>query len=174
MLARREAEGGVLGQEALMGGQTAEMELLVRVVQGQFELPAPPSVSRARRLGGKPQPHLPEQLAPGKAEAVAAADPHQCLDRGALELGRCSADEIADAFERAVPFALLDRSRGGLFAPVTDESQADSESIRVPRGVAPGHATLAGFDSAPDVALIDIWESHIDSVAHGVAAERID
>src|SRR6185369_10530630 len=138
MLARREAEGGVLGQEALMGGQTAEMELLVRVVQGQFELPAPPSVSRARRLGGKQQPHLPEQLAPGKAEAVAAADPHQCLDRGALELGRCSADEIADALELAVLFALLDRRRGGLFAPVADESQTNPNRSGVPRGVATG------------------------------------
>src|SRR6185503_16291545 len=127
MAARREAEGGVLGQEALVGGQTAEMELLVGVIQGQFKLPAPPAIARAGRLGWQTQPYLPEQLTPGQAEAIAPADPHQGLDRGALERGGRAADEIADALERTVALAFLDGCHCGFFAPMTNEPQANLE-----------------------------------------------
>ncbi len=44
----------------------------------------------------------------------------------------------------------------------------------MPRGAAPGLATLAGFDSAPDIAHVDVRQAHFDAVAHGVAAQRID
>src|SRR5712675_1110020 len=40
--------------------------------------------------------------------------------------------------------------------------------------MAAGYATLAGFDSAPDIAHVDVWQAHFDAVAHGVAAQRID
>src|ERR1700752_790907 len=167
MPARREAKSGVLGQEALVGGQSAEMELLVGVVQGQLELAAGPAIAGAGGFGREPPPALPEQLAPGESEAVAPTDPHQSFDCRALELGGGTADEIADTLEWPVLLTLFDRPGCGFFAPVTDKAQTNSE----PRGMAPG---LATFDRAPDVALIDIRQPHLDAVAHGVAAERVD
>src|SRR4051812_34371164 len=165
MLARREAEGGVFSQEALVGGQTAEMEPFVGVIQGQFELAAPPAIARAGRLGRQPKSYLPEPLPPGQAKAVAPADPHQRFDCGALELGWRAANEVTDALERAVFFALCNGCRGGLFAPVADETKPDPNSSLLPAPYS--------LHSAPDVALIDVRQPHLDAVPHGVAAERI-
>src|SRR5947207_11330173 len=102
MSARREAKRGVFGQEAFVRGQPGECELLMGVIQGELELPPAASVARLRGFGGEPQTDLPQQFASSQAEAVTPADPHECFDRRALELGRGATNEIAAAFERAV------------------------------------------------------------------------
>src|SRR5689334_19772033 len=156
MPAGREAKSRILGQQALVRGEAAECQMFMGMIQGELELTPAAAVTRLGGPGRQPEADLPEQLAPREAESVAAADPHEGFDRGALERRRGAADEIAHAFEWAILLALDDGGRGGFLTPMTNESQTDSYRP-VPRGVAPGHATLDGFfHRAPDVAHVDI------------------
>src|SRR5213593_1710671 len=123
MRAGREAEGRILGQEALVSGQSAECQLLMGMVQRELELAPAAAVARLGSLGGEPEADLPQQFASGQAESVAAANPHEGFDGGAFELRRRAADEIADALERAVSLPLLHRRGCRLFAPMPHESQ---------------------------------------------------
>src|SRR3954465_15622530 len=106
MSARRESECGVLGQETLMRSKGTELQMLVRMIQCQFELAAAAAVARAGGLGRQPEAHLPEQPAACQAKASAATDPHERLDRRALELRRGTPDEVADAQKRPMRLPL--------------------------------------------------------------------
>src|SRR3989442_6987720 len=107
----REPERGVLGQQALVSGQSAECQLLVGMVQRELELAPAAAVARLGSLGGEPEADLPEQFASGQAESVAAAHPHEGFDRGAFELRRRAPNEIADALEGAVFLPVFNAGR---------------------------------------------------------------
>jgi hypothetical protein len=62
--ARGEPEDRVLGEHPLVGGDPAERQALVRVVERQLELAAAPAVAAAGGLGRQPQPDLPQELTP--------------------------------------------------------------------------------------------------------------
>src|SRR6266566_1057605 len=117
MRAGREAEGRILGQEALVSGQSAECQLLMGIVQRELELAPATAVARLGSLGGEPEADLPQQFASGQAESVAAAHPHEGFDGGAFELRRRAPDEITHAFEWTMLLSLDDGCRRGLFAP---------------------------------------------------------
>src|SRR2546426_4864320 len=59
------------------------------------------------------------------------------LDRGALELGRGAAHEIADAHVPAPLFALDHHSRRRLLAPVPNEPETDPHCIGINRSLLP-------------------------------------
>src|SRR5256885_10990823 len=127
MPAGREPQRGVLGQQALVSGQPAECQLFMGMIQGELELTPAAALPRLGGLGRQPEADLPEQLASRQTESVAAADPHEGFDCGALERRRRAPDEIADAFESTMLLSLDDGCRGGLFAPMANEPQTDSE-----------------------------------------------
>src|SRR6266478_988192 len=127
MSAGREPECGVLGQQALVSSEPAECQLLMGMIEGELELAPAAAVARLGRLGRQPEADLPQQLAPCQTESVAAADPHERFDRSAFELWRRAPDEITHAFEWTVLLSLDDGCRGGLFAPMANEPQTDSE-----------------------------------------------
>src|SRR6267143_5267619 len=102
MRAGREAERCVLGEQSLVGSESSECQLLMGMVQGELELTPAAAIARLGGLGRQQEADLPYQFAPGQAESVAAADPHEGLDSGAFELGRRAPDEIADALEWAI------------------------------------------------------------------------
>src|SRR5258705_145735 len=112
------------GSASLGRREAAELESLVRMIERELELPPSARVHATRRFRREPQPHLPEELAPGEPEAVASSYPHEMLDRGALELGRRAAYEVADARIRAAPLPLDHHSRRRLLAPVPNEPEA--------------------------------------------------
>src|SRR5712691_11087328 len=166
MTAGREPERGVLGQQALVSGKPDECELLVGMIQGELELAPAAAVARLGGLGRQPKADLPEQLAPRQPESVTAADPHEGFDGCAFELRRRAPDEITDALERAMLFALENGRRGGLFAPVSHKSQSNPHRSSLP---AP-----CSLHSAPDIAHVDVGQAYFDAVAHRVAAQRVD
>src|SRR6266850_393099 len=144
MAARGEPQDGVLGEQPLGRLEAAEAESFVWMIERQLELSPSARVHPVRRFRRKPQPHLPEQLAPGEPEAVASPHPHEMLDRGALELGRRAAREIADAHIWAAPLPLDHRRRRCLLAPVANECEA------YPNGA------LVSFNGAIDITQIHI------------------
>src|SRR5437879_13058592 len=100
MSARRESQDRVFGEQPLVRRETAEPEPLVGMVERQLELPPRAGIRVACRLGRQPQSHLPQQLAPGEPEAVAAPPPHEVLDRAALGLELPPTCQVADAREK--------------------------------------------------------------------------
>src|SRR5258706_11124980 len=118
MPAGREPERGVLGQQALVSGQPAECELFVGMIQGELELTPATAVTRLGGLGRQPEADLPEQLASRQTESVAATDPHEGFDGGALELRRRAPDEIANALEGTILLALCHGRGRGFFTPM--------------------------------------------------------
>src|SRR6266566_10088394 len=151
MPAGREPERGVLGQQALVSGQPAECQLFMGMIQGELELTPAAAVTRLGGLGRQPEADLPEQLASRQTESVAAADPHEGFDGAALERRRRAPDEITHAFEWTMLLSLENGCRGGLFAPMANEPQTNSECCR--------------FNRAPDVAHVDIGQPQVDVVA---------
>src|SRR2546428_12746142 len=106
MAARGEPQDGVFGEQPLGRLEATEPESLVGMVERQLELPPAARVHSVLRFRRKPQPHLPEELTAGEAEAIASPSPHQMLDRGAPELGRGAADENAAGYLPAPPLAV--------------------------------------------------------------------
>src|SRR6266700_1610457 len=90
-------------------------------------------VHTVHRFRWKPQPHLPEELAPGEPEAVASPHPHEMLDRGALELGRGAPHEVADTAELTGTLPLSHHAGRRLFAPVAHEPEPHSHCIGMNR-----------------------------------------
>src|SRR5258708_21341037 len=129
MTAGRETERGVLGQQALVGGQPAECQLFMGMIQGELELTPATTVTRLGGFGRQPEADLPEQLAPRQAESVAATDPHEGFDGCALEIRRRTPDEIADALERPMLPPFLHRCGCRLFAPMPNESQSNAHRL---------------------------------------------
>src|SRR5436309_416004 len=82
-----------------------------------------------QRFRWKPHPHLPQEFATGEPVAVASPHPHEMLDRGAFELGRRPAHEVADTRVRPAPLALDHDRRRRLLAPVSNESEPHSHCI---------------------------------------------
>src|SRR5437867_6416991 len=150
MRAGREAEGRILGQEALVSGQSAECQLLMGMVQRELELAPAAAVARLGSLGGEPEADLPQQFASGQAESVAAANPHEGFDGGAFELRRRAPDEIADALEGTILLALFNGSGRGCFTPMAYEPQSNSYCSPLP---AP-----CSLHRAPNVAHVDIGQ----------------
>src|SRR6266853_1607771 len=87
MAAGGEPQDGIFGEQPLGRREAAEPQSLVGVIERQLELTPSARVHPLHRFRWKPQPYLPDQLAPGEPEAVASPHPHEMLDRGALELG---------------------------------------------------------------------------------------
>src|SRR5260370_24632218 len=91
------------------------------------------------------------------------------LYRGALELGRRPAHEVADAHVRPAPLPLdYDRCRR-LLAPVAHEPEPYSYSSRIPHP-----ASRIPFDRAPHVARVHVGEPHLDPVPLGVASQDVE
>src|SRR5256885_584282 len=134
--------------------------------------PEPPPAACAHavlRFRRKPQPHLPQELTPGEPETVASSHPHEMLDRGALELGRGTAHEVADAHVRPASLALDHDRRRRLLAPVSDEPEPHSHSSRIPHP-----ASRISLYHAPHVARVHVGEPDLDPVPLGVASQDVE
>src|SRR5947209_3877089 len=173
--ARREPHHRVFGEQPLVCRETAEAQVLERVVERELELAPAACLAAPLRLGREPQPHLPQQLAPRQAEAVAPAHSYQMLDRVALELGGCPPHEIAGAPERAAARAFRhDRGRR-LLAPVPDEPEPHPHASPILShfpGLQP--ATSPAFNRTPHVARVHAREPDLDRVALGVPPQRVE
>src|SRR5207244_5156674 len=185
MTARREPEDVILGEQALGRREAAEPETFVWVVERELELAPSAHIAAALRLGREPQPHLPQQLATGEPEAVAAAYPHQMLDRGTVELGGSPPHEVADARELTAPLPLGHHRGRCLFTPVTDERETYTDGLTpfppLPSGEGgrdefPLSGTERGTGGevhcAPHITLIHVRELDIDSVVQRIAPAR--
>src|SRR5439155_26181795 len=120
------------------------------------------------------QPHLPQQLAPRQAEAVAPTHPYQVLDRVALELGGCPPHEIPDAPERAAARALVDHRRRRLLAPIADEPEPHPHATRFLSpfpGLPP--ASSPAFNRTPHLARVHVGKPDLDLVAFVIAPQRV-
>src|SRR5947208_12785178 len=162
MAARSEPQDGVFGEQPPGRLEATEPESLVGMVERQLELPPATHVHSVLRFRRKPQPHLPEELTAGEPEAIASPYPHEMLDRGALELGRGAAHEIADAHVPAPLFALDHHSRRRLLAPVSDEPEPHPH---VPCSPLPAPCSI--FNRAPHVARVHVGEPDLDAVTLG-------
>src|SRR5205809_865142 len=173
--ARREPQHRVFGEQPLVRREAAEAHALVRVVERQLELAPAARVAAALRLGREPQPHLPQQLAACEPKAVAPSHPHQVLDRGAFELGRCAPHHVADAPERAAPRAFRHGRGRRLFAPIPDEREAyphGTSSLSPFPGLPP--AAFLVFNCAPHVAHVHVRQPDLDPVPLGVPPQRVE
>src|SRR5437867_3565188 len=151
MAARGEPQDGIFGEQPLGRREAAEPQPLVGMIERQLELSPSARVHPLHRFRRKPQTHLPEQLAPGEPETIASPHPHEMLDRGALELGRRAAREVADAHIRAAPFAFdHDRSRR-LLAPLANEPETYTNAA-------------PAFNGAIDITQIHIRQPDLDAV----------
>src|SRR5207245_319823 len=106
----------------------------------------------------QPQPHLPQQLAPGEPEAVAPAHPYEVLDPRALELRRRAAHEIPQAAVAAVTLAFEHHRRSGFLAPIANESESHPHGPRFPLP-----ASRFPFYRAPHVARVHVGEADLDA-----------
>src|SRR5216110_1954057 len=149
--------------------EAAESESLVGMIERQLELPPCARVHPVLRFRRQPQPHLPQELAPGEPEAVASSHPHEMLDRGALELGRRPAHEVADTRVRPAPLALDHDRRRRLLAPVAHEPKPDPNASRFPFPVSP-----FPLNRAPHVTQIHIRQPDLDAVPLGIASQRVE
>src|SRR5437773_7197417 len=162
MAARSEPQDGVFGEQPLGRLEATEPESLVGMVDRQLELPPAARVHSVLRFRRKPQPHLPEELTAGEPEAIASPYPHEMLDRGALELGRGAAHEIADAHVPAPLFALDHHAGRRLLTPVPNEPEPHSHCIGMNRSLLP--APRSHFYRAPHVARVHVGDPDLDAV----------
>src|SRR3989442_1993729 len=139
----------------------------MRMIQRQLELAPPASVAAALGLGREPETPLPQQLAPGESEPITAADPHESFDRRSFQSRRSTSYEIADTIERSVALSLSNGRCRGFFTPMPHESQSNAHCSLLP-------APCSLFNRAPDIAAIEVRQSHIDAVAQCIATQRID
>src|SRR5438552_4983401 len=172
MAARGEPQDGIFRKQPLGGLEAAESESFVRMIEPQLELPASARVHPVLRFRREPQPHLPEELAPGESEAVASPHPYEMLDRGALELGWCPAHEVADAHVPAPLLALDHHSRRRLLAPVPDEPEPHSHCVGMNRSLLP--APCSFFYRAPHVTQIHVRQPNLDAVSVRVSSQHVE
>src|SRR6266446_4858714 len=181
MAARGEPQDGIFGEQPLGRRKAAEPQPLVGMIERQLELSPSARVHPLYRFRRKPQTHLPEQLAPGEPEAVASPHPHEMFDRGALELGRCAAREVADAAVLTGALSLGHHSGRRLFAPVAHEPETYTNGGKGCGGgrVSTVSAALAAsaapaFNGAIDITQIHIRQPDLDAVPLGVASQRVE
>src|SRR5438552_14631502 len=87
MAARGEPQDGIFRKQPLGWLEAAESESLVGMIEPQLELPASARVHPVLRFRREPQSHLPEELAPGEAEAVGSPTHTRCSIAVRLSLG---------------------------------------------------------------------------------------
>src|SRR5205085_10901123 len=75
---------------------------------------------------------------------------------------------ISHALERAMVLPFDDRGSRCLLTPVANETETN------PHSTGSRLLTPDSFNRAPHVAPVDIWQSQLETVAHGVATQCID
>ena len=158
---RGEAEHAVLRHYPLRVIEVGKSDPSVRVLQSEFGLGmvAPATAPLRVFFGAQPESRLPQQLSPGHAKALESTHPDQVLDRGPLQGGGCSPEEIREGDEVPMPLSLLHHSLGDLGSPAPDEPQADP------------NVGLLGCTLHP--ALVDVGQAGSDTPTSGVPAQGI-
>src|SRR5207247_11189249 len=108
---------------------------------------------------------LSEQVAPGDTDTHAPAHPHQSVHGLARQPGSGAAYHFSTAVKRTAILALEHHGLGDVFSPLADEAQADSNVVT---------GAADRLHGAPDIALIDVREENLHTVAAGVAAQGVD